>query len=113
MNLNCVSSCVERGTLQERPQYWNKRTDKYLKNILHSLEAKLIKILPYDTQFYAKCLKTRLRIFRLKSRFFRSLVYYCPKAEILLFESESYRPREHIVLRDNGFQKPDRKTLNA
>jgi len=57
--------------------------------------AKQIKILPYAKQFYAKCLKPRLRVFRLKSRFFRSLVYYCRKAEIFPFESESYRPREH------------------
>jgi len=28
MNMNCVSSYGERGTIQERLQYWNKETDK-------------------------------------------------------------------------------------
>jgi len=64
----------------------------------HSFKAKLIKTLLYATQFYAKCLKTILRIFRLKSQFFQSLVYYCRKAEIFPFESESYRPREHTAI---------------
>jgi len=59
--------------------------------------AKLIKILPYAIQFYAKCLITSLRIFRLKSRFFLSLVYYCRKTEIVPFESESNRPRKHTA----------------
>jgi len=26
--MNCVSSYGERGTIQERLQYWNKETDK-------------------------------------------------------------------------------------